>query len=101
MTPEEFKVLTQEYLDKAESFVKVNDEKRALILAYRHESVSPKGDVGLICSFNGNLYTLSSLLYFTLKQEEIKEITRYVYAALSDVIKDWDKDLKGDFEDVE
>ena len=27
MTPEEFKVLTQEYLNKAESFIKVNDEK--------------------------------------------------------------------------
>ncbi len=39
--------------------------------------------------------------YFTLKQEETKEITQHVYAALSDVIKDWDKDLKEDFEDVE
>lgn len=94
MTPEEFKVLTQEYLDKAESFVNVNDEKRALILTYRHESVSPEGDVGLVGSFKGTLYTLSSLLYFTLKQEETKEITRYVHAALSDVIKDWDEDVE-------
>lgn len=94
MTPEEFKVLTQEYLDKAESFVNVNDEKRALILVYRHESVSPEGDVGLFGSFKGTLYTLSSLLYFTLKQEETKEITQYVYAALSDVIKDWDEDVE-------
>lgn len=101
MTPEEFKVLTEEYLDKAESFIKVNDEKRAIILAYRHESDSPKGDVGLVGSFKGTLYTLSSLLYFTLKQEENKDITRTVYAALSDVIKDWDKDLKGEFDDVE
>jgi len=95
MTPEEFKVLTQEYLDKAESFVNENDEKRALILAYRHESVSseddPEDDVGLISSFQGSLYTLSSLIYFTLKQEEIKVITRLVYAALSDVIQQWDK----------
>lgn len=94
MTPEEFKVLTQEYLDKAESFVKENDEKRALILAYRHESVSPEGDVGLVGAFKGSLYTLSSLLYFTLKQEETKEITQYVHAALSDVIKDWDEDVE-------
>ena len=101
MTLEEFKVLTQEYLAKAESFIKVNDEKRALILAYRHESVSPEGDVGLVGSSQGSLYTLSFLLYFTLIQEETKEITRLAYAALSDVIKEWDKDLKGDFEDVE
>lgn len=94
MTPEEFKVLTQEYLDKAESFVKENDEKRALVLAYRHESVSPEGDVGLVGSLKGTTYTLSSLLYFTLKQEETKEITQYVHAALSDVIKDWDEDVE-------
>lgn len=94
MTPEEFKILTLEYLDKAESFVKVNDKNRALILAYRHESVSPEGDVGLVSSFIGTLYTLSSLLYFTLKQEETKEITQYVHAALSDVIKDWDEDVE-------
>lgn len=91
MTPEEFKVLTQEYLDKAESFVKENDEKRALVLAYRHESVSPEGDVGLVGSLKGTTYTLSSLLYFTLKQEETKEITRLVYTVLSDVIQQWDK----------
>jgi len=91
MTPEEFKVLTQEYLNKAESFIKVNDEKRAVILAYRHESVSPKGDVGLVSSFQGTQYTLSSLLYFTLKQEETKEITQLAYTALSDVIQQWDK----------
>ena len=66
-------------------------KKRAVILAYRHESVSPEGDVGLIGSFQGSLYTLSSLLYFTLKQEETKEITRLVYTALSDVIQQWDK----------
>lgn len=94
MTPEEFKVLTQEYLDKAESFVNVNGEKRAFILVYRHESVSPEGDVGLVGSFKGNLYTLSSLLYLTLKQEETKEITQLVYPALSDVIKDWDEDIE-------
>ena len=91
MTPEEFKVLTKEYLNKAESFIKENDEKRAVILAYRHETVSPEGKVGLIGSFQGSLYTLSSLLYFTLKQEETKEITRLAYTALSDVIQQWDK----------
>lgn len=59
MTLEEFKVLTQEYLDKADSFVSVNGEKRALILAYTHETVSPEGDVGLVSSFHGSLYSLS------------------------------------------